>query len=117
MNDRDPLTRLLGTPGEDAGCEGGMALLAMYVEDELAGRNVRDLFPTVAEHLRNCPACEFLLDIHGEQRHPALAAGVLARSAEQPCERIAIVHLSSGFRCPSCSRRRRSFRRASWSTL
>ena len=48
MNDRDPLTRLLGTPGEDAGCEGGMALLAVYVEEELAGRNVRDLFPTVA---------------------------------------------------------------------
>ena len=54
MNDRDPLTRLLGTPGDDAGCEGGMALLAVYVEEELAGRNVRDLFPTVAEHLRNC---------------------------------------------------------------
>ena len=37
MNERDPLTRLLGAPGEDAGCEGGMALLAEYVEGELAG--------------------------------------------------------------------------------
>ena len=43
MSDRDPLTRLLGTPGEDAGCEGAMALLAVYVEGELAGRNVRAL--------------------------------------------------------------------------
>jgi hypothetical protein len=58
MNERDDLVmRLLGTPGEDAGCEGGLVLLAEYVEGELAGRDVRGLFPAVAEHLRNCPAC------------------------------------------------------------
>ena len=57
MNERDPLTRLLGTPGEDAGCEGGLVLLAEYVEGELAGLEVRELFPTLAAHLRNCPAC------------------------------------------------------------
>ena len=34
-----------------------MALLAEYVEGELAGRDVGELFPTLAEHLRNCPAC------------------------------------------------------------
>ena len=57
MNERDPLTPLLGTPGEDAGCEGGMAVLAEYVELELAGRNADKLFPGFATHLRNCPAC------------------------------------------------------------
>jgi predicted anti-sigma-YlaC factor YlaD len=57
MSERDPLTRLLGTPGKDAGCEGALALLAEYVEGELEGRNVRELLPAVDEHLRNCPAC------------------------------------------------------------
>lgn len=57
MSERDLITRLLGTPGEDAGCEGGMALLAEYVEQEAAGRDVAKLFPTLLEHLRNCPAC------------------------------------------------------------
>lgn len=57
MNEYDRLTGLLGTPGEDAGCMGGFALLAEYVEGELEGRNVRELFPAVAAHLRNCPAC------------------------------------------------------------
>lgn len=57
MSERDLVTRLLGTPGEDAGCEGGLALLAEYVEGELEGRNVRELLPAVTEHLRNCPAC------------------------------------------------------------
>jgi predicted anti-sigma-YlaC factor YlaD len=57
LSERDPLARLLGTPGKDAGCEGALALLAEYVERELEGRDVRDLLPTVSEHLRNCPAC------------------------------------------------------------
>jgi hypothetical protein len=57
MSERDPLTRLLGTPGKDAGCEEALALLAEYVEGELEGRNVRELLPAVAAHLRNCPAC------------------------------------------------------------
>jgi len=57
MNERDPLTRLLGTPGEDAGCEGGLVSLAQYVEGELTGLDVRELFPALAAHLRNCPAC------------------------------------------------------------
>jgi hypothetical protein len=57
MNERDPLTRLLGTPGQDSGCEGGMAVIAEYVELELAGRNADDVFPGLAAHLRNCPAC------------------------------------------------------------
>ena len=57
MTERDPLTRLLGTADTDAGCDGGMAVLAEYVEGQLEGRDVRHLFPTLAEHLRNCPAC------------------------------------------------------------
>ena len=73
MSERDQLTRLLGTPGDDAGCEGALALLAEYVEGELAGRrNVRELLPAVAEHLRNCPACaedyEGLIALAREQR-------------------------------------------------
>ena len=43
MSDRDRITRLLGTSREDAGCEGTLALLAEYVEGELAGREVDEL--------------------------------------------------------------------------
>jgi hypothetical protein len=72
MNERDLLTRLLGTRGDDAGCEETLALLAEYVEGELEGRNVRVLLPTVAEHLRNCRACaedyEGLVALVREQR-------------------------------------------------
>lgn len=58
MNDNDRLTGLLGTPGEDTGCEGGMAVLAEYVEVELAGRDADELFPHLTRHLLNCPACK-----------------------------------------------------------
>jgi hypothetical protein len=34
-----------------------MTVIAEYVEVELAGRNAEDLFPGLATHLRNCPAC------------------------------------------------------------
>ena len=57
MNGRDSLTRLLGTPGQDSGCDGGMAVIAEYVELELAGSDAEHLFPDLAAHLRNCPAC------------------------------------------------------------
>jgi hypothetical protein len=53
----DLTTRLLGTAGEDAGCEETLARLAEYVEGELSGREMAELLPAVAEHLRNCPAC------------------------------------------------------------
>ena len=72
MNERDLSTRLLGTPSEDAGCEATLAALAEYVEGELEGRNVDELLPGVAEHLRNCPACaedyEGLAALAREQR-------------------------------------------------
>ena len=71
-SERDPLIRLLGTAGKDAGCEGALALLAEYVEGELEGSSVRELLPAVAEHLHNCPACaedyEGLVALAREQR-------------------------------------------------
>jgi predicted anti-sigma-YlaC factor YlaD len=57
VSDDDLITRLLGTAGEDAGCEGAHARLAEYIEGELAGREMTEFLPAVAEHLRNCPAC------------------------------------------------------------
>jgi hypothetical protein len=57
MTDNDLTTRLLGTGGEDAGCEETFARLAEYVEGELSGRGMTELLPAVAKHLRNCPAC------------------------------------------------------------
>jgi len=51
------ITRLLGTAGDDTGCEGAHARLAEYIEGELAGREMAKLLPAVARHLRNCPAC------------------------------------------------------------
>ena len=57
MSDGDLTARLLGTPGEDPGCDGALLRLAEYVEGEAAGREMSVLIPAVAEHLRNCPAC------------------------------------------------------------
>ena len=53
--------------GEDAGCEGGLALLAEYVEGELAGRDVVELFPG----RRRAPAQ--LPRVRGGLRGPARA--------------------------------------------
>ena len=57
MSERGPLTRLLGTADDDSGCDAGMAVIAEYVELELAGSDAEHLFPDLAAHLRNCPAC------------------------------------------------------------
>lgn len=57
MTDSDLTTQLLGTGGEDAGCEETLARLAEYVEGELSGQEMEELLPAVAKHLRNCPAC------------------------------------------------------------
>jgi hypothetical protein len=75
MSERQPLTGLLGTPGDDAGCDGGLAFLAEYVEAELEGREARELFPALAAHLRNCPACAedyegLLALVRGARRAP-----------------------------------------------
>jgi hypothetical protein len=57
VSDGDVTRRLLGTPGDDAGCEGALARLAEYVEAELAGDEAAALLPSIAAHVRNCPAC------------------------------------------------------------
>jgi tRNA isopentenyl-2-thiomethyl-A-37 hydroxylase MiaE len=57
VSDSDLTTQLLGTAGEDAGCEEALARLAEYVEGELAGRDMTELLPAVARHLGNCPVC------------------------------------------------------------
>ena len=72
MNNHDLATRLLGNAGEDAGCEGALARLAEYVESEFTGHDMTRNLPTIAEHLRNCPACaedyEGLLALVSERR-------------------------------------------------
>ena len=73
MSERDLVTRLLGSSGADAGCEGTLALLAEYVEGELVGIDVDGLLPAVARHLRNCPDCvedyQGLTGLACEQHH------------------------------------------------
>ncbi len=54
---RRALVKLLGTGGQDPGCEGAFALLDEAVEADIQGRDVEALFPGVVEHLRSCPAC------------------------------------------------------------
>jgi len=71
---RDLARRLIGQGGPDAGCEGCFELLDEYVERELAGRPVADLYPEVAAHLVACPDCG--------QDHDALVA--LLRSRRRP---------------------------------
>lgn len=84
MSERDPLTRLLGTRGKDAGCEGALAVLAEFVEGELQGRNVRELLPAVAEHLRNCPACAVVRAPRSIPRTSLLSAAVLNEWVDFP---------------------------------
>lgn len=58
MNDRrDLLQSILGPAGPDAGCDGGLEVLDLYVEAELAGRPAAALFPDVAVHIEACPDC------------------------------------------------------------
>src|SRR4029453_1553459 len=83
-----------------------------------AGRAVAQVLVDGGEQLAHVPALELALHVLRKQRQDSLATGVLARSAEQPRKRIAFAHhASSRSRCPSRSRRSRSFRRASWSPL
>ena len=57
MNNHDLTTHLLGNAGEDAGCEGALARLPEYVEGEFTGQDMTRILPTIADHLRSCPAC------------------------------------------------------------
>jgi hypothetical protein len=58
MNERhDLLGSVLGPVGPDSGCEGGLEVLDLFVEAELAGRPAAELFPEVAVHIEACPDC------------------------------------------------------------
>ncbi len=54
---RELLRRVLGPPGEDAGCERTLEVLDEYVEHELSGSPKATLFPDVERHLAACPDC------------------------------------------------------------
>src|SRR5262249_15045291 len=101
----------------------GLALLPADERDEglvvLRARGaVAQVRGEAGEDVVGVAAGELELDVLGDHRHASLAAGVLARGAEQPRQRVAFVHLvSTCSRCPSRSRRRRSFPRASSSTF
>jgi hypothetical protein len=73
VSTHDLITRLLGTSGDDIGCEGAHARLGEFIEGELAGRKMAELLPAVAGHLRNCPACvedyRGLLALVGDPHH------------------------------------------------
>jgi hypothetical protein len=70
----DLMRRLLGPAGRDAGCERCFELLDEYVERELAGRPVADLYPDVSRHLAACPDCaqdhDALVDLLRSRRSP-----------------------------------------------
>lgn len=57
MSSRSILAQLLRDEPGDCGCGAGMQLLAAYVELECAGLDPAPRFPTLAAHLRACPAC------------------------------------------------------------
>ena len=71
----DLARRLLGPAGRDAGCERCFEALDAYVEGELAGRPVADLYPAVATHLAACPDCgqdhDALVDLLRSRPPPA----------------------------------------------
>jgi len=58
MRNRELIVSMLGTDARDAGCAAGMDVLDVYVEAELDGRLVAELFPDIAAHLAACPDCE-----------------------------------------------------------
>ena len=83
-----------------------------------ARRTVVQVLGDVGEQLADVPPFELALHVLGKKRSGLPRNRRPARSAEQPRQLIAFAHhVSSRSRCPSRSRRRRSFSRASWSTL
>jgi len=57
MREPDLVATLFGSDARDAGCDAGMDVLDRFVEAELDGRPVVELFPEVAAHLAACPDC------------------------------------------------------------
>lgn len=48
---------------EELNCETCQELLDIYIEDEQAGKNVRQTYPTVWQHLMTCSDCEMVYDL------------------------------------------------------
>jgi hypothetical protein len=57
MTSQIDLTRLLGLPGLDIGCDQCFLDLDAFVELELAGRDADREIPGLRAHLAACPAC------------------------------------------------------------
>jgi hypothetical protein len=54
---KQALTRLLGAPGPEVGCDECFDELDRYVELELAGQDADAAVPGLRAHLVGCPAC------------------------------------------------------------
>lgn len=51
-------------------CEQCQELLDVYVEDEQAGKNVRQTYPTVWRHLTTCLDCQVVYDLLSDMLAP-----------------------------------------------
>jgi hypothetical protein len=63
MSESQRIEMLLPADPDDSGCDAAFAILDVFVEEELAGRDAGYHHPSVAAHLRACPACRD--DYHG----------------------------------------------------
>jgi hypothetical protein len=62
VTNRALLERLLGSSGEDPGCEHCFEIMDEIAETEVAGGDVAQTYPAAAVHLRSCAACREDLD-------------------------------------------------------
>lgn len=73
-----PIEQLLGTGGDDPGCEAAFEVLDQYVEAVLRGEDVSHRFAQLITHARNCVACredtEGLLAALEIELRPAIGA-------------------------------------------
>jgi hypothetical protein len=54
---KQALSRLLGSPAPEVGCDECFDQLDRYVELELSGQNADAAVPGLRAHLDGCPAC------------------------------------------------------------
>ena len=57
MSEFEQIEMLLSADPDDPGCDGAFAVLDVFVEEELAGLDAGSRHPSIAAHLRACPAC------------------------------------------------------------
>lgn len=55
---------------EELSCDTCQELLDIYIEDEQAGKNVRQTYPTVWQHLMTCSDCEMVYDLLAAMLQP-----------------------------------------------